>query len=187
MGMPSRRPRLRRVDQSNPTAAPAGAGEPTGEPPVQTLGRASIGWRLAALLLGTVLVVRGSVIGNDVEWPFAPMSQFAFRVGHDDAIRATFLEARAADGEVKIVPITVPNFGLARAEIEGQQPRFIRQPSLLTDLAASYARLHPGQPQLTQLWLNERVTVLHNGRAAGQHVQTLVGWPVNDTAPELPR
>lgn len=157
------------------------------EPPVQTLGRASVAWRLAALLLGTVLVVRGSVIGNDVEWPFGPMSQFAFRVGQNDAIRATFLQARTADGEVKLVPITVSDLGLARAEIEGQQPSIIRNPSMLADLAASYARLHPGQPKLTQLWLNERVTVLRNGRAAGERVDTLVGWPANDTAPELPR
>jgi hypothetical protein len=142
---------------------------------------------LAALLLGTLLVVRGSVIGNDVEWPFAPMSQFAFRVGQNDAIRATFLQARTADGELKTVPITVPNLGLARAEIEGQQPRFVREPSMLADLAASYARLHPGEPALTQLWLNERVTALHNGRVAGVSVHTVVGWPVNDTAPELPR
>ncbi len=178
MGMSSQRLRLRGVDSNKPTADP---------PPVQTLGRTSVAWRVAALLLGTVLIVRGSAIGNDIDWPFTPMSQFAFRVGQDDAIRATFLQARTADGEVKVLPITLPNFGLARAEIEGQQPRFIRDPSMLADLAASYARLHPGQPGLTQIWLNERVTLLRNGRAAGEQVQTLVGWPVNDTAPELPR
>jgi hypothetical protein len=169
------------VDQASVDRAPGD------QAPVRTLGRTSIAWRLAALLLGTVLIVRGSVIGNDVEWPFAPMSQFAFRVGQNDQIRATFLQARTTDGEVKLIAISINNLGLARAEIEGQQPRLIREPNLLADLAASYARLHPGQPELAQLWLNERVTVLRNGRATGEHVQTLVGWPVNDTAPELPQ
>lgn len=169
------------------SGAPQSPEQPSTEPPVQTLGRASIAWRLAALLLGTVLVVRGSVIGNDIDWPFAPMSQFAFRIGPNDAVRATFLQGRTADGEIKLIPISVPELGLARAEIEGQQPRIIRDPSMLADLAASYARLHPGQPRLTQLWLNERVDVLRNGRGAGERVDTLVGWPDNDTAPKLPR
>jgi hypothetical protein len=135
------------------------------------------------LLIGTVLVVWGTLFGNDVDWPFGPMSQFAFRVGRDDAIRSTFLEARTTRGNVMVVPITVPNLGIARAEIEGQQPAIIRDPRLLGDLASSYHRLHPNEPALIQLWLRERVTVLRNGRAAGQDVHTLVGWPVN--APEV--
>jgi hypothetical protein len=63
----------------------------------------------------------------------------------------------------------------------------MRQPALLADLASAYHRLHPAEPDLTQLWLGEHVTKLHNGRKAGESVDTLVGWPVNDTAPELPK
>jgi hypothetical protein len=164
-------------------AGPSGAAEPVDPAPVRRLGRAPVAWRSAVLVLGTVLVIWGTVFGNDVDWPFGPMSQFAFRVGRDDAIRSTFLEARNARGEVMVVPITVHSLGIARAEIEGQQNAIIREPRLLGDLASSYHRLHPAEPELTQLWLNERVTVLRNGRAAGEHVDTLVGWPVN--APEV--
>jgi hypothetical protein len=158
---------------------------PASAAPVERLGTAALSWRLLALAVGTVLVVCGTVIGNDIDWPFGPMSQYAFRVGPDDAIRSTFLEARTADGEVMQVLITPHNLGIARAQIEGQQPAIVRQPSLLKALADSYHRLHPDEPELTQLWLGENVTALHNGRDAGHSVNTLVGWPVNDTAPEL--
>jgi hypothetical protein len=145
-----------------------------------------VAWRSAVLVIGTVLVVWGTLFGNDVDWPFGPMSQFAFRVGRDDAIRSTFLEARAANGHAMVVPITVRNLGIARAEIEGQQNAIIREPQLLGDLASSYHRLHPTEPPLTQLWLRERVTVLRNGRDAGQHLDTLVAWPSgSEPAPEV--
>jgi hypothetical protein len=147
---------------------------------VELLSRASLIWRSAVLVAGTLLVIWGSVFGNDVHWPFGPMSQFAFRVGTNDAIHSTFLQARTARGDVIVVPITPKNLGIARAEIEGQQPAIIRDPQLLAALASAYHRIHPNEPVLEQLWLRDRVTVLHNGRAAGQHVVTLVGWPVND-------
>ncbi len=156
------------------------------ESQVQRLNRAPVAWRSAVLAIGTLLVVWGTLFGNDVDWPFGPMSQFAFRVGRDDAIRSTFLQARTSKGNVMVVPITVSNLGIARAETEGQQNAIIRDPRLLGDLASSYHRLHPTEPGLTQLWLRERVTVLRNGRDAGQHVDTLVGWPdSSQQAPEV--
>jgi hypothetical protein len=154
---------------------------------VRHLSKVAMTWRVAVLVIGTLLVVRGTLFGNDVDWPFGPMSQFAFRVGSDDAIHSTFLEARTAQGQVKQVPITVSDLGIARAEIEGQQPAIIRDPSLLSALASAYRRLHPDDPPLTQLWLGDHITKLRNGRDAGHSVATLVGWPVNSTAPELPQ
>ena len=167
-----------------PDDAIPGPDDPT---PVRRLSRVSLAWRAGVLVAGVVLVVRGTLIGNDVDWPFGPMSQFAFRVGHNDAIHSTFLEARTARGDVIVVPLTPHNIGIARAEIEGQQPAIIRQPVLLSSLATSYHRIHPAEPALTQLWLRDRITVLRDGRADGQRIATLVGWPDNLTpAPDLP-
>jgi hypothetical protein len=171
------------VDSPPIESAPASGAESPAA--VRRVGRAGVIWRSVLLLAGVLLVVRGSVWGNDVDWPFGPMSQFAFRVGHDDAIRSTFLEARDAGGTVMIVPLTARNIGIARAEIEGQQPAFVRQPSLLSALASNYHERHPDAPGLTQLWLGEHVTALHNGREAGTTTDTLVGWPENSTAPEV--
>jgi hypothetical protein len=157
--------------------APTEPVPPTAPTEPVRLTRPALAWRSLALAAGTLLVTYGTLFGNDVDWPFAPMAQFAFRVGRDDAIHSTFLQARTRTGKVITVPITPTNLGIARAEIEGQQPAIIREPRLLGDLAGAYARLHPDRPPLTQLWLRDRVTVLKNGRAAGVHVDTLVGWP----------
>ena len=81
------------------------------EPTVKRLSTRGKVWRAVALAVGTLLIVNGSVFGNDVHWPFAPMSQFAFRVGPSDAIRSTFLAAVDEDGmlqRVALSPISSP-------------------------------------------------------------------------------
>jgi hypothetical protein len=163
------------VSSPTPPATDGGAVDP----PVRRLGRVGLIGRLAALALGTVLVVHGTVFGNDVQWPFAPMAQFAFRVGPDDSIRSLYLAARTVQGQDIVVPLSPPNLGIGRAEVEGQLPAIQRDPRLLKDLIEPYPRLHPGAPALAQVWLRERVTVLKNGRANGEYVETLVGWPVD--------
>lgn len=147
--------------------------------PVRRLGRAGLAWRVVAAVAGTLLVAWGTFLGNDVYWPFAPMSQYAFRVGHDDSILSTFLQARTTTGQLIVVPINTKNLLVARAEVEGQLPAIERDPTLLRDLIQPYSRLHPGRPALAQAWLKQRVTVLHDGKQAGSYDQTLVGWPVN--------
>ena len=152
--------------------------------PIRRLGRASLTWRSVALVIGTFLVVHGTLFGDDGDWPFGPMSQYAFRTNPNDAVHATFLEARNTTGAVIPVSLSAKNLGIARAEIEGQLPNIIREPSLLSALADSYHRLHPTEPPLEQLWLRDRVTELDRGRVVSEHVTTLVGWPVNDAPTE---
>lgn len=147
---------------------------------VRRVGRAGLIARVAALVVGTVLVVHGTIWGNDVQWPFAPMAQFAFRVGDNDAIRSLYLSARDVDGKQFVVPLSPPNLGIGRAEVEGQLPAIQRDPALLEDLIEPYPRLHPGAPALAQVWLRQKVTILHRGRADGEYLETLVGWPVDE-------
>ncbi|GLY17371.1 hypothetical protein Kisp01_43860 [Kineosporia sp. NBRC 101677] len=151
---------------------------------MKRLSTRSRAWRAVALTVGTLLIANGSVFGNDVHWPFAPMSQFAFRVGTNDAIRATFLAAVDSEGMLQRVALSTNNIGIARAEVEGQQTRFVREPELLSTLAANYAERHPDAPELTQLWLCQEVTELRNGRDVGTSQETIVGWPANTLVPE---
>ena len=162
---------------------PAAPEAPEPPPPARRLSARGRAWRALAVTAGTLLVINGSVFGNDVYWPFGPMSQFAFRVGTNDAIRSTFLAAVDADGRLQRVSISPHNLGIARAEIEGQQTRFVRDPGLLSTLAGNYHERHPDAPGLTQLWLGQEVTKLHNGRDAGTSVETVVGWPRNTLIP----
>jgi hypothetical protein len=147
---------------------------------VRRVSPAGLVVRLAALAAGVVLVVHGTVWGNDVQWPFAPMSQFAFRVGTNDSIRSLYLSARDVQGHEFVVPLSPPSLGIGRAEVEGQLPAIQRDPALLKDLVEPYPRLHPGAPALEQVWLRQKVTVLHNGRADGEYLETLVGWPADE-------
>jgi hypothetical protein len=134
--------------------------------------------------VGTLLIVNGSVYGNDTHWPFASMGQFAFRTGTNDSIRSTFLAAVDEDGMLQRVALSPRNIGIARAEVEGQQRNFILEPELLNTLADNYAKRHPDSPALVQLWLCQDITKLYKGREAGTSIETMVGWPANTLIPE---
>lgn len=150
---------------------------------MKRLSPRSLAWRALAILAGTLLIANGSFRGNDGDWPFASMGQFAFRTGTDDVIRSTFLAAVDQNGMLQRVALSPNNIGIARAEIEGQQTRFVADPALLSKLAENYAARHPGTPALTQLWLCQDVTKLHKGREAGTSEETIVGWPANTLIP----
>ena len=84
---------------------------PTERTAARRLSRAGLAWR-AAVTLGVVgLAVNGSVRGNDVQWPFAPMSQFAFGVNLDGQIRSTYVEADTTAGTTVRVPLTAGGVG----------------------------------------------------------------------------
>lgn len=104
------------------------------------LSRAGLAWRAAVTLAVVGLAVDGSVRGNDVQWPFAPMSQFAFGVDLDGQIRSTFVEADTTAGTTVRVPLTAGGVGLGRAE--GQLPRLV---ALHEAAAASGAQAAPAQ------------------------------------------
>lgn len=152
---------------------------------MKRLASASVAWRLAVLATLTVLVTWGTVRGNDVDWPFAPMAQFAFRVGADDSIRSTFLQGGTADGAVYVVPMTSPTVGMGRAEVEGQIPAMQRDPRLLGELATAYRNLHPARPPLVRLWLRQDVVRLRQGRERGTRIDLLATWTASG-APAAP-
>ena len=106
------------------------------------LSRAGLAWRAAVTLAVVGLAVNGSVRGNDVQWPFAPMSQFAFKVDLDGQIRSTYVEADTTAGTTVRVPLTAGGVGLGRAEVEGQLPRLAAPHEAA---AASGAQAAPAQ------------------------------------------
>lgn len=142
------------------------------------LGKAAFAWRAAAIAVGTVLVVAGTVAGRDEQWPFGPMSQYAFSVPPNGSIASPFVEADTVDGATVRVPLSSAGVGVRRAEIEGQLPRIQRDPSMLQALAVSAARLHPDWPRYARLRLAQSVTALRDGRLAGTTTQVLASWTV---------
>jgi hypothetical protein len=66
---------------------------------------------------------------------------------------------------------------MRRAEVEGQIGRYRTNPSLLGDLAATYARLHPDGPRLTRLYLINRSVRLKDRRPVAAYDVAVASWP----------
>jgi hypothetical protein len=145
-----------------------------------TLTRAAIAWRAAATLVLVVLAAHGSIRGDDGHWPFAPMSQFAFGVNLDGQIRSTYIEADTTAGTTVRVPLSVSGVGLGRAEVEGQLPRFVKDPSMLQAIAVAAARRHPDWPRYTRLRLRQEVSQLDDGVVVSTSEEQLADWVVVD-------
>jgi hypothetical protein len=145
---------------------------------VRRLSGAGLAWRVVALAAGVSLALYGALLGTDDLWPFSPMTQFAFSVSRDGEIRSAHVDAVTDEGRVVAVPLNAHGVGVARAEIEGQLSRIVRDPSLLQNLAVAQHRLHPDQPQYRRLFLRETVTRLRDGRAVAVREETLATWDV---------
>jgi len=143
-----------------------------------TLTHTAIAWRAAATLLLVALAAHGSIRGDDGHWPFAPMSQFAFGVNLDGQIRSTYIEADTTAGTTVRVPLSVSGVGLGRAEVEGQLPRFVKDPSLLQAIAVAAARRHPDWPRYTRLRLRQEVSQLDDGVVVSTRDEQLADWVV---------
>lgn len=144
------------------------------------LSRGALAWRAAAALAVVLLAAHGSIRGDDGQWPFAPMSQFAFGVNLDAQIRSTYILADTTAGTTVRVPLSVSGVGLGRAEVEGQLPRFVKDPSLLQSIAVAAGRRHPDWPRYTRLRLRQEVNQLDNGVVVSTRDEQLAEWVVVD-------
>jgi hypothetical protein len=142
------------------------------------LTRPQLAWRVAAAAAGVLLVAHGSFLGNDIQWPFAPMSQFAFAVSPQGTIASNYVEADTTAGTTVRVPLDADGVGLGRAEVEGQLPRFVHDPALLGAIAQAAARLHPGWPRYVRMRLLQKVTVLSNGVTTSSYIKVLATYDV---------
>jgi hypothetical protein len=128
--------------------------------------------RLAASAVVVVLLLGGTVLGQDDDFPFGPFRMYATRQRLDGRTSWYRIEAVTARGDVRFVPGAA--YGLRRAELEGQIPRFVADPALLGELAAAYAARRPGEPELVEIRLVRRSQPLAGGRPDGAPSDQLV-------------
>ncbi|MDI2132700.1 hypothetical protein [Yinghuangia seranimata] len=133
---------------------------------------------MAAAVLGIGLLVYGTATHNDDNFPFAPMSMFAFRTDPNGSIDAYYLEANTDSGARVKVPMTRNAAGMARAELEAQLGRIMADPSLLQSIADTQRRLQPGMPHYTRLYVMRERIVLKDGARDHKETQQLVDWQV---------
>ncbi len=131
---------------------------------------------MAAALV--VLTVVGAVGLTDDAWPFAPFRMFAHAVKPTG--RVTKVEFRGTTESGREMRMDALEFGLRRAEVEGQQGRGGR----LTDeqmagLVEVWNRDHPSDP-LVQLEFRKLGKNLVDGEPVSSFEETIQVWPAGE-------
>lgn len=92
--------------------------------------------RLGATAAAAVLLLLGSLVGSDDWFPFGPFRMYATSGRPTGAVRTATLVGVTAEGEE--IELRAGEVGLRRAELEGQFPRFRRDPGLLGAIAERF-------------------------------------------------
>ena len=121
-----------------------------------------------------VALLAGTAWGEDDLFPFGPFRMFARTTKSTGRVTASRIEAVTADG--RTITVGDARFGLRRAEIEGQIPRFRRDPDLLRHLLAAYDRFQPEGPELVEVRVVNDISRLTDGRVTGRETRVVAAW-----------
>jgi hypothetical protein len=128
--------------------------------------------RSAVTVVLALLVLAGTFVGQDDDFPFGPFRMYATRDDPDGLVRSARVEA--VDGEGRLRTVDERSTGLKRAEVEGQVDRFVAAPQTLGLLAQAHSRLRPDEPPLVEVRVVERAYVLRDSRPTGEQTETVV-------------
>lgn len=151
------------------------AASETAAKPLSAFARA---WRVLFAAAGIALIVYGTAGGSDDDFPFAPMSMFAFRTDPNGDINSHYLEAVTEQGQRIRVPMSNSGVGMSRAQLEGQLLKIMADPSLLQTLADAQRRNAPDAPHYVHLYVMRDRIVLRNGSADHTVTEQLAEWAV---------
>lgn len=120
------------------------------------------------------LLLAGSLVGEDDNFPFGPFRMYSTKQELDARIRALELWA-LTDGRWE--PIRTSEFGLRRADLEGQLGKLEQPPEVvLARLAASYPRLHDEAFPFGGLQFRQRIHQLEGGVPVDERVELIATW-----------
>lgn len=130
-----------------------------------TLGPVGRWTRIGAALLGLLLLIAGTLFGQDDDFPAAPFRMYSTTDDLDAPVRSLRVEGVTVDGERLVLKDS--DTGLRRAEIEGQQERIKADPALLDAVAEAYHARNPSEPRLREVDVVVRLIQLRDGRPTG--------------------
>jgi len=131
--------------------------------------------RLAVAAVVCGLLLAGTAWGQDDHFPFGPFRMYATRQRLDGTTSWYRLEATTVEGQRIFLPGSA--YGLRRAELEGQIPRFVTDPGLLGELASAYEVRRPDGPDLAEVHLVKWRQRLEGGRPSGEPTsETVATW-----------
>lgn len=140
----------------------------------QRLGPAGA-WRSVVAVVVVALTVLGSTAFTDDSWPFAPFRMFARAVNPDGRVVKVAFEGTTEGGEV--VALDALDFGLRRAEVEGQQgPGGRLTDEQMRALFDDYNAVHPDDP-LAELRFRRLGRELEDGRPTATIDEVIQAWP----------
>jgi hypothetical protein len=142
------------------------------------LTRRGVTWRAVVTVAALGGLVYGSVAGSNKDFPFGPMTQYAFYVDPNGVVASTTVWADTTAGTHVKVVLGGHGVGVKRADIEHQLREIVADPELLRPIATAQQRLHPDQPQYTRLYVMQRIYPLHNREPGEPYDKTLVTWAV---------
>ena len=152
------------VDQARvPAPAPR---TPVPFPPAPAASSTALGWRLVVTGCIVVLLGYGTLVGNDGDWPFGPLRQYAGSTRVSSQVLLTHVYGVHPSGEV--VRLNTEALGLRVAELDGQLQRLRQHPELLRPLAAIYHRTYPERERLVHLVLKRDGKVIRNRKVVGE-------------------
>lgn len=120
------------------------------------------------------LVLTGTLVGQDDDFPFGPFRMYATRDDPDGVVRSARVEALDSTGRLRTVD--EGSTGLKRAEVEGQVGRFVADPQLLGLLSDAHDRRRPGEPRLVEVRVVELSYVLQDSRPTGKQTERVVAF-----------
>ena len=121
--------------------------------------------RLAAAAVVLLVVLAGTVWGDDDAFPFGPFRMYSTRADPDAPVISTRVVGLTAAGEE--IRLSGGQVGLRRAEFEGQLPRIEAHPELLGLLADAFAAHNPDAPPLVEVQVVQRRFELSGGQQTG--------------------
>jgi hypothetical protein len=131
--------------------------------------------RIVATGLAAVLLLIGTLWGDDDDFPFGPFRMYASAPGSNEAAKDTRVEGVDVAG--RVVELTETNTGIRRAEIEGQLGAYVADPSRLREVADAYAVKNPSAPGIHEVRLIIRWHGVEHSRPTGTWTdQVIADW-----------
>jgi hypothetical protein len=133
--------------------------------------------RVVVTFVGAGLLLAGTLVGSDDNFPFGPFRMYATTDRLDAPVAEALVVAVDAAGTELI--LTENETGFRRAEVEGQMTRFTADPARLRLVVDAYHRRNPDRPPLTAISIVIRRHEMTGGRPTGVDTdETLVNWQV---------
>jgi hypothetical protein len=148
---------------------------PTEAEPADASPRAGFGWRSTLAVVLVVMTVIGAAALTDDSWPFAPFRLFSVAVKPNGRVVKVDFIGTTESG--RTVHLDAEDFGLRRAEVEGQQGEGGRLTmTLMGALFRTWNRAHPDDP-LTRLQFRMLGRRLVGGRPVSSFSRILETYP----------